>query len=35
MQAQLRLNEKANSASLAKAERRSVKYGSRKKKSRK
>jgi len=35
MQAQLRLNEKANSAALAKAERRSVKYGSRKRKSRK
>jgi len=35
MKAHLRLNEKANSASLAKAERRSVKYGSRKKKSRK
>jgi predicted transcriptional regulator len=31
----LRLNEKADSASLAKAERRAVKYGSRKRKSRK
>lgn len=35
MQAALRLNEKKDSDSLAKAERRSVKYGSRKKKSRK
>ena len=35
MQAKLRLNDKADSASLAKAERRSVKYGSRKRKSRK
>jgi hypothetical protein len=35
MQATLRMNEKKNSDSLAKAERRSVKYGSRKKKSKK
>ena len=32
MQAKLRLNEKKDSASVAKAEHRSVKYGSRKKK---
>jgi hypothetical protein len=35
MQAALRLNEKQDNDSLAKAERRSVKYGSRKKKSNK
>lgn len=35
MQGQLRLNEKKDSDSVSKAERRSVKYGSRKKKSRK
>lgn len=35
MKARLRLNEKAESDALANAERRSVKYGSRKRKSRK
>ena len=35
MQAKLRMNEKRNNAAIANAERRSVKYGSRKKKSRK
>lgn len=35
MQAKLRMNEKKDNDSLAKAEHRSVKYGSRKKKSRK
>jgi hypothetical protein len=35
MQARFRLNEKKDSASVARAEHRSVKYGSRKKKSRK
>jgi hypothetical protein len=35
MQAKLRMNEKKNNDSLAKAEHRSVKYGSRKKKSKK
>ena len=35
MQGTLRLNEKKDNASVAKAERRSVKYGSRKKKTRK
>lgn len=35
MKADLRLNEKADKTALAKAERRSVKYGSRKRKSRK
>jgi hypothetical protein len=35
MQAKLRMNEKKDNASVAKAEHRSVKYGSRKKKSKK
>jgi len=35
MKAKLRLNEKGGNAAVANAERRSVKYGSRKKKSRK
>ena len=35
MQSKLRMNEKKDNASVAKAEHRSVKYGSRKKKSRK
>jgi hypothetical protein len=35
MKAKLRLNDKADNTSLAKAERRSVKYGSRKRKNRK
>jgi predicted transcriptional regulator len=35
MQAKLRMNDKKDSASVAKAESRSVKYGSRKKKNRK
>ena len=35
MKARLRLNEKSDNAALANAERRSVKYGSRKKKTRK
>jgi predicted transcriptional regulator len=35
MKAKLRLNEKAGNAAIANAERRSVKYGSRKKKGRK
>ena len=35
MQAKLRMNEKKDNASVAKAEHRSVKYGSRKKKTKK
>jgi predicted transcriptional regulator len=35
MQAKLRMNEKANNAAIANAERRSVKYGARKKPKRK
>jgi hypothetical protein len=35
MKTTLRLNETSDSAALAKAERRAVKYGSRKRKSRK
>ena len=35
MQAKLRMNEKKDNDSLAKAERRSIKYGTRKRKSRK
>ena len=35
MKGSLRLNDKSDSAAVAKAERRSVKYGSRKKKTRK
>jgi hypothetical protein len=35
MKAKLRMNEKTDNAALAKAEHRAVKYGSRKKKSRK
>ena len=35
MKAELRLNEKADNAALVNAERRSAKYGSRKKKTRK
>jgi metal-responsive CopG/Arc/MetJ family transcriptional regulator len=35
MEAKLRMNEKTDSAAIAKAEHRSVKYGSRKKRSRK
>jgi hypothetical protein len=35
MKAKLRMNEKTDNASVAKAEHRAVKYGSRKKKSRK
>ena len=35
MQANLRVNEKANTVAIAKAERRSVKYGARKKQKRK
>jgi predicted transcriptional regulator len=35
MKAKLRMNEKADNAAIAKAERRAVKYGSRKRKSRK
>lgn len=35
MKAKLRMNEKTDNASVAKAEHRAVKYGSRKRKSRK
>jgi hypothetical protein len=35
MKAKLRMNEKRDNAAIAKAERRSVKYGTRKRKSRK
>ena len=35
MQAKLRMNEKTDNAAIAKAERRSVKYGARKKQKRK